>query len=400
MKTFIKLTFILSAIVFFTACQSNEKKHWKESRTELELYKTELNAMRAEFREAHMPDVPFFLFGMGNREKLLYKEGKLIRSFSEETLYEWDVAEELIVPSIYRVILLTRSGESVIIEEDENAVWITEGNKPKKSLEGTQSRLNLPDFNEYEYPRILKVLHQEILINIVDGMPLPNYFVYNNGWRRDGAMMAMCLEKTGNVELIKSWVLSFTDPYDRNNAGEEEADNLGQTLYLLSLFADKDHPAVKKTMEEVKKYERNDGQGKYIIGRSDFHEAPVYQTKFLKWGLKKIGLQDEYIIPEVDDDYSSLFWWDYTDAYMPGTVDAYDKWKDDKYPYIGWAADHFHGLKRNAISNRDYPLTWEIEASQAKYEGMRIIHEQYVNERSSSPHTWHAAEVFLYLLDR
>ena len=32
---------------------------------------------------------------------------------------------------------------------------------------------------------------------------------------------------------------------------------------------------------------------------------------------------------------------------MPGTLDAYEEWGMDKdlypeYPYIGWAADHFH----------------------------------------------------------
>ena len=67
--------------------------------------------------------------------------------------------------------------------------------------------------------------------------------------------------------------------------------------------------------------------------------------------------------------------------------------------YPGWATDHFYELKRNPISNRDYPLKWEINASQANYEGMRIISEQYVTQRNSSLHTWHAADVFLYLLD-
>ena len=64
----------------------------------------------------------------------------------------------------------------------------------------------------------------------------------------------------------------------------------------------------------------------------------------------------------------------------------------------GWAADHFHGLKRNPISNRDYPLSWEIQASQADYNGMKIIDNQYANEKNASPHTWHASEMFLYLI--
>jgi hypothetical protein len=343
-----------------------------------------------------MPDVSFFLFGMGNREKFLYKDGKLIESFTGKVVKEWEVSEELIVPSLYRVLLKTKDGKTVLLQEDEDAFWLNEDGGTPFSLTGSKIPLSLPSFEEKRFSRILKVLNQEILINIVEGEPLPNYFVYRKGWRRDGAMMALCLEKTGNVELIKSWVLNFTDPYDRNNAGEEEADNLGQTLYLLSLFADKNHPAVASTLEEVKRYERKNDQGKYIQGRSDFHETPVYQTKFLKWGLKKIGLPDDYVIPYVQDDYATLFWWDYKDSYMPGTIDAYE---NDNYPYLGWAADHFHGLKRSPVSNRDYPLTWEIDASQADYEGMRIIDNQYVVQRNAAPHTWHAAEFFLYLIE-
>ena len=346
-----------------------------------------------------MPDVSFFLFGMGNREKFLYKDGKLMESFTGRVVKEWDVDEELIIPSLYRVLLKTADGKTVLLQEDEKGFWLHEGGKKSFPLVEDQSRLVLPTFEKKRFPRILKVLHQEILINIVDGVPLPNYFVYKKGWRRDGAMMAICLEKTRNIELIKSWVLNFADPYDRNNAGEEEADNLGQTLFLLSLFADKNHPAVARTLEEIRRFERKNDQGKYIQGRSDFAEKPVYQTKFLKWGLKKMGLPDDYIIPDVQDDYATLFWWDYKESHRPGTVDADDHVKNDYYPYLGWAADHFHGLKRNPVSNRDYPLTWEINASQANYEGMRIINSQYTVQRNATPHTWHAAEIFLYLLD-
>ena len=71
----------------------------------------------------------------------------------------------------------------------------------------------------------------------------------------------------------------------------------------------------------------------------------------------------------------------------------------DNYPYIGWARDNFHGKKRSPLSNRLYPLTWEQQASQAKYKNLKIIDDIFVNEKISSPHTWHAAEVFLYLIN-
>ena len=93
--------------------------------------------------------------------------------------------------------------------------------------------------------------------------------------------------------------MSLTDPYDRNNGGETEADNLGQTLYILSFFTDRNNPLVAKILEEAKKYEVSDGKDKYIKGRSDFHDAPVYQTKWLKYGLKALNLPDDYTIPQV-----------------------------------------------------------------------------------------------------
>jgi hypothetical protein len=335
---------------------------------------------------------------MGNRTKLLYKDGKLLNALNGSIIYEWKLKSQTIIPNDYKVNLVTLSDNPVSIFENENGVFIND-NEKEILVEGTGTPVKLPSFEDYRYSEILKVLHNEILINIVDSKPLPNFFVYKNPWRRDGAMMAMCLSKTGNIDLIRDWVLSLNDPYDRNNGGEAEADNLGETLYLLSFFSDRNYPLVKQILAEIPKYEVEDANGKYIKGRSDFHDAPVYQTKWLKFGLLKLGLEDPYIIPQIQDNYSSLFWWDYKDSYMKGTSDAYDEWKNDFYPYIGWAADHFHRLKRNPVSNRDYPLTWEENASQADYNGMAIIDDQYLRGKISSPHTWHAAEVFLYLIE-
>lgn len=364
----------------------------------LEKYRLQLVQLRKEFRSTDMPDIKFFQFGMGNRTKLLYKHGSLINAINGKAISEWQVKTETIVPNDYRVNIETLTDNIVNIFENEKGVYISEGGV-ETLVEGTGTSLCLPSFEKCRYSEVLKVLHHEILINIIDSKPVPNYLTYKNPWRRDGSMMAMCLNKTGNIDLIRNWVLSLNDPYDRNNSGETEADNLGQTLYLLSYFSTKNHSLVKQILAEVPKYEVNDDNGKYIKGRSDFHEAPVYQTKWLKFGLHSLSIEDTYTIPKIQDNYSSLFWWDYKDSYMKGTSDAYDEWKNDFYPYIGWAADHFHGFKRNPVSNRDYPLSWEIEASQADYKGMAIIDEQYVIDKNSSPHTWHASEMFLYLIE-
>jgi len=370
----------------------------------LNRYRMQLSEFSDEFRTCELPQVSFFLFGMGDRTKLLYKDGKLINTLTHEIAGEWHVRTEFIIPNQYKVQIMTNKGRMVTIYEDEQGVFINEEGRNLR-VEGTDNPVKLPDFRDYRYGEILKVLHQEILINIVGGQPVPNYFVYHNPWRRDAAMMAMCLEKTGNPGLIKEWVLALDDPYDRNNGSrngspETEADNLGQTLYLLSLFAGREHPLVKKILQEIPRYAVHDQHGSYIRWISDFHEAPVYQTKWLKYGLEALGLPDTFSVPGVQDNYSSLFWCGYKETYMQGTTDAFDEWKNDFYPYIGWAADHFHGLKRNPVSNRIYPLTWEIQASEADYTGMAIIDRQYMQGKIAVPHTWHAAEVFLYLIDQ
>ncbi len=56
------------------------------------------------------------------------------------------------------------------------------------------------------------------------------------------------------------------------------------------------------------------------------------------------------------------------------------------------------GAKKSPIGNRDYPLTWEQDASEANYDGAKLLDPIYVRQKLSAPHTWHAAEVFLYVL--
>lgn len=314
-------------------------------------------------------------------------------------VFSWDLKEEKIIPNEYSVLLKTKEDHRILIREDKTGIWVT-GQGERKKINQLSSEINLPDFKGVRYNEILKVLHQEILINILDSRPLPNYFVYTKPWRRDAAMMAMCLSLTANLHLIKDWVLSLQEPYDFNNGQkqgrpEREADNLGQTLYLLSLFSDRSHPLVEVLKQEAGRLEKTGPGGRYILGRSDFQEVPVYQTKWLKFGLAKMDMEDPYSIPHQPDNYSSLFWWDYQSEHIEGNA-----WRSDKYPYIGWARDHFYHRKKGLISDRTYPLTWETDASQADYEEMGFIHPEYVERKIATPHTWHASEIFLYLLDQ
>ena len=374
--------------------QSAETLDAENAVASLEMYRADLDAFRNDFGGTRdMPDVPFFQFGMGSRTKYVYKPGLLVRAADGKVVYRLDHTQSLIVPPDYLVSLTTTDGQAVRIVEDEKAVWI-ETVTGRQPLAGTEHPVRLPTFAEHRYASILRVLHHELLINVVDGLPVPNHFVYKKPWYRDGALMAMCLQKTGNLDAIRDWILSLDVPYDRNNADESETDNLGEALFLISLVSDKSHPLVAKILAELPKFEVRGDEGLYIQGRSDFAEHPVYQTKWAKYGLRSLGLDDPYTIPAVRDSYSSLFWMDYRNRHVRGT----EATNRDRYPYLGWATDHFQGKKLSPISNRDYPLTWEIQASQANYPGMSVVDPVFVEQKTSVPHTWHAAEVFLYLL--
>jgi hypothetical protein len=397
MKVAVRTVCFVAWLAFGSAVQADDST----AAASLQTYYADLQAYRAELdacRHAHggardMPAVPFFLFGMGARTKLLYRDGVLFDARTGRELRRWKVKHEIIVPPDYTVAIETEDGGLVSLREDGEAVWLEEGGQ-RTALEGTQSPVKLPDFAGKKYPRVLRVLHQEMLVNIVEAGPVPNFFVYEKPWYRDGAMVALALKETGNLDLLKPWILGLREPFDRNNKGETEADNLGEALFLVSLVSDKSHPLVAKVLAELPRFEKTAATGKYILGRSDFAEHPVYQTKWLKYGLRALGLPDDYVVPKVADSYGALFWMDYREQYVAGT-DSDDR---GRYPYLGWACDHFHGTKKSPLSNRDYPLTWEEGASGAHYDGLKIISPELVQKRVSPPHTWHAAEAFLLLL--
>jgi hypothetical protein len=337
-----------------------------------------------------LPKVNFYLFGMGNRDKFLYRDGKLFNARTGKVIRKWEVVKEIIHPCEYTVRLSTSYSREILITEDEKAVWIKEGTE---RLCLTEGEINLPKFKGHPQAGIMRVLLHEILISIVNTKPVPNFMVYSKPWYRDAAMVAMCLEKTNNLHLIKPWILKLDEIFDRNNAGNHEADNLGQVLYLISLVSDSSHPLVEKVLDTIPNFQK----GKYIEGSTDFSKHPVYQTKWLKYGLRALGLEDTYEIPKVFDSYSVLFWMDYKAEHVKGR--GFSKNSIKNYPYLGWAEAHFHGWPVPTPLEEEYPMTWEARASQASYPGMKLVSKEYTDREICAPHSWHAAEMFLYLLD-
>ena len=170
-------------------------------------------------------------------------------------------------------------------------------------------------------------------MNIVDGKPLPNLFVYSRPWYRDGAMVAMVLKRTDNLHLIKDWILGLREPFDRNNAGEREADNLGESLYLISLVSDRSHPLVPVVREQLKHFEKD----RYIEGRSDFALHPVYQTRWARLGLTRWACLAPMMCPSsrtrTRGSAGGI-------ARVVGTTRG-NRGISMDYPYLTWAQAHF-----------------------------------------------------------
>lgn len=350
----------------------------------------------ALLRQAHpnhrdLPDLKFFLFGMGDRLKLIYRNGRLLNALTGNIEEQWKVTEEIIVPSEYLVHLVLSDGQILQIQEDETGVWLLQPTKRPKLIPGTRNRVRLPRFANKTFGPVLRVLHQEVLINVINGRPVPNFLVYSKPWYRDAALMAMVMRETGNLPLIQDWIMAIRDPFDRNNHGIAEADNLGEVLFLVSLVSDRQHPAVQMVLDSVSRFRKDD----YISGKTDYAEHPVFQTKWLKYGLQSLGLPDPYIVPKQYDSYSSLFWWAYKKEHLPGK--KFDERSSINYPYLVWAEDHFYAEKRGIVGNIDYPLSWEQQASDAHYPGMTVLDKELVKQKLAFPHTWHAAEMFLLL---
>ena len=319
----------------------------------------------------------FYLFGMGNREKLIYEDGKLKAYPLGRILFDFRPESDYILPADRRVVIFSGT-KTYEIFENEEAVFIADGTVCRP-VSGTEIKMSIPDFEEYPFPLICRVLYDEILFNITAGKPVPSYGHYRTAWYRDGAMVAMCLKKFGHIDLIRDWILNLDSPYDFNRGRHiSEPDNLGEALYLISTVSDKNHPLVPAIIAELRKYEVSCDQGIYLDGVMDSAPHPLYITKWAKFGLRSLGLLDPYVIPaDINDDYSELFWMDFMDADLPGENIT------DDWPYLTWASDHYHKKRENCrISDKDFPLTWEGRPSNAPL---------------TCPHTWHSSEALLYL---
>jgi hypothetical protein len=385
--------FLLTLSIFFF-CHSADSQIFTQAKAEkaLQNYRDNLALLRKEHSNGrNLPNVEFFLFGMGDRLKMIYKNGMLINAKTQKVLRRWKIKSSIIVPSEYLVHLELENGKALDIQEDSQGVYIYENNI---QIIMAESGLNLPNFDGKKFAPVLRVLHHEILMNIDEGLPLANFMVYSKPTYRNAAMPIMAISKTNNLNLIINWVTNLKEPYNRSREGNPEIDNFGQVLYIISTVSDRNHPLIEKVLEEADLYKN----GEYIEGKTNDTYHPVYQTKWMKYGLKSLGIADSYKIPLVYDNHSPVFWIDYKTQNVGGR--QFDELTSLNSPYLTWAEDHTFNQKRGIVSLRDYPLSWESEAIEADYTKMAIIDNAYADAKICATHAWHAAEMFLLLLEQ
>ncbi len=382
---------------------------------------------------SHKKNSDFLSFGMGDRRKMVYRKGKLIDLHTKQVIRTFDFSHEMIIPNMYTVLLLDEAGNITRIYEDETGVHIEKGRKAKvwedwnnfnqweddrlnnretklvenltnETITTSKKKIHLPDFNESPVGRVLKVLHQEVLININRGRPNTTLLAKTNeaGLYREGMMAAMVLEKTGNTWLFEEWMKQINSIYDCRNKLEknetkcvESADNPGQLLYLIGAVANHRQDLVNKIKAEVKQ-KTVDGE---FTGLVDGSEMGYYPTALLINGARKNKIDLGYDLHlDKADKYLGLTWWlnGYKEAKHGNIVDPV-------HPAKEWASVHqepgHYGL--TTILDESYPLTFDGELTEEEADEQKLINEHYSHVKGPKLSSiWHASEMFLMLENR
>lgn len=386
-----------------------------------------------KYEISHKKNSDFFSFGMGDRKKMIYKKGKLIDLKTKQVIRSFDYTHEMIIPNMYTVLLLDQAGQITRIYEDETGVHIEKGRMAKiwedwnnynqweddrlnnretrlveniasETITTSKNKINLPNFEDSKVGRVLKVLHQEVLVNIDHGKPRTTLMARTNesGLYREGMVAAMVLEKTNNTWLFEDWVKQISSIYDCRNKLEkneakctESADNPGQLLYLLGVITNSRQDLTNKIKTEVKQKAVN---GEFV-GEVDGEKMGYYPTALLISGARKnkIDLGYDFNLGKADK-YLGLTWWlnDYKEAKHGNIVDP-------MHPAKEWASVHqepgHYGL--TTILDEAYPLTFDGELTKTEAEEQKIINEHYSHEKGPKLSSiWHASEMFLMLGNR
>ncbi|MBP3841470.1 MAG: haloacid dehalogenase-like hydrolase [Bacilli bacterium] len=371
------------------------KKYYKDEINEFKKYKNEMIELANSNENIELQNIieeETYYFGFGSRRKLLYRKNSLIDINTKEVLYEFEEKEKLIIPNLYTVIIQTKDNNYIKIKEDNKGIHYALNGKDE-IIEGTDKEIKLFDFSNQKYQNIKKVLYGEILFNIKDNIIYPNIIVYDKPWYRDAAITSMVLRQTNNTDLINDWINSINELYDNNN-GYNEPDNLGEILYLLSLSEERNEDLIDRIETEAERLATSNPNGYYIYGQTDFSPQHLYQNLWYKLGIEKVGRTYHFDISKIpEDDYSKGAWW--SNYIVKGSNNNLDV----NYPYLSYAVLHKQKVGKVVLNYNLYPLSWERNASQAKYENYLGIDNQMNDSKTSPIHSWSASELLLYILD-
>lgn len=204
----------------------------------LQTYQQTLTQLRRSYpTKDSLPDLKFFLFGMGNRMKLIYRSGRLLNARTGNIEWQWDVQREIIVPSEYTVQLSLHAEpgtppQLIQIREDEAGVWLLQTGKRTRLIRGTRSPLHLPRFDNLPNGPVLRVLLQEVLMNVMNGKLLTNFFVYNQPDAGAISPIVTVLQLTGNDQLVAGRKSATPDSTRRDDG--HERNGIGSVDYPLS----------------------------------------------------------------------------------------------------------------------------------------------------------------------
>lgn len=352
-----------------------------------------------------MTTPPFLLFGFGpRRRKLVYARGRLLDAFTLEPALDLGRVRDAEIDPVARTVRLDSEGGPELLFENGTGVHAVRGGERTTLAAGDP--VNLPDFAGRPHAALLRRMHADLLLCCTPFGPVPNLWVYPRPWYRDAAMLALVFRETGNLPLLRDWILGLRKPYDRNNAGDAEPDNLGEALFLLSLVPAAEgggaaHPLLPALLREAEARRGADGA---LRGRVDGQQRAVYPTKWLKFGLRALGLDDSaWRIPAEPDDYADLFWMDFRNEPVLFSREFAAGKPLERYPYLAWAQAHFRGAPPPE-DPATLDFSREAMASEARYDRVEalaaagVVPPEHAAAFLATPHAWHAAEVFLHLL--
>lgn len=406
-KKYIKLISILVAIFLVFGLHhvlnikkvetNKDKDLFMEYNINLNNYTSQLKEMKNTYnvRNFIKPEKPIdiFYFGMADRQKILYKDGKLIDIKTKEIIKEVDYKEELIVPNEYSVLLKDKDDNVYLIEENEDGIFFSKNNE-KEQLVESGKEIHLPEFEDKKYGEVMKVLHQEVLFNIDGSEPIPNIIGYKQPFYRDAMLATLVLEETGNVHLLTDWVNSLDSIYDYARSSEiKETDNLGELLYMIGATGADRQDLIDEILEEIDSIKTEDNM---ISGYIDSFDQKYYPTAIAIFGEEKLGITPNLTLNNIDDGYGKLTWYyDNPNMVWAGFMDS------PLFPYLGWAQLHDTTFGNVYILDEIYPLSYEAGEPRPGYksEPYCFISEFYCVNATHISHLWDASEKFLFLRD-